>query len=161
MEDEAHNPIDASIPVVEVDSGLLHQDLKNLFTEEVVYDRLSKLDSGKSAIPDGLHPHLLKECASSIAKHLASIFQESLSQGQIPSDWKLANVCPIFKKGSRNLASNYRPVSLTSVACKVMKSVIKSVLTEFANVNHLVTDCQHGFRRGHSCLTNLLESFEL
>ena len=42
-----------------------------------------------------------------------------------------------------------------------MESVIKSVLTEFANVNHLVTDCQHGLRRGRSCLTNLLESFEL
>ena len=103
VEGEVHNPIDASIPVVEVDSGRLHQDLKNLFTEEVVYDRLSKLDSGKSAGP---HPHLLKECASSIAKPRASIFQESSSQGQIPSDWKLANVCPIFKKGPRNLASN-------------------------------------------------------
>jgi hypothetical protein len=63
VEDEAHNPIDASIPVVEVDSGLVHQDQKNLFTEEIVYNRLSKLDSGKSAGPDGLHPHLLKECA--------------------------------------------------------------------------------------------------
>ena len=157
MEDEAHNPIDVSIPVVEVDSGLLHQDLKNLFTEEVVYDRLSKFDSGKSAGPDGLHPHLWKECASSIAKPFASIFQESSSQ----DDWKLANVCPIFKKGSRNLVSYYRPVSLTSVACKVVEQVIKRVLSEFANVNHLVTDYQHGFRGGRSCLINLLESFEL
>jgi Reverse transcriptase (RNA-dependent DNA polymerase) len=52
-------------------------------------------------------------------------------------------------------------VSLTSVACKVMESVIKRVLTEFANDNHLAMDCQHGFRRVRSCLTNLLESFEL
>ena len=57
--------------------------------------------------------------------------------------------------------SNYRPVLLTSVACKVMESVIKSILTAFANFNHIVTDCQHGFRRSRSCLTDLLESFEL
>jgi len=135
VEDEARCLIDTSIPAVEVDSRLLDQHLVNLFTEEVVYKRLSTLDSGKSAGPDGLHPHLLKECASSIAKPLANICQDSLTQGQIPSDWKLANVCPIFKKGSRNVAGNYRPVSLTSVACKVMESVIKGVLTEFANIN--------------------------
>jgi Reverse transcriptase (RNA-dependent DNA polymerase) len=59
------------------------------------------------------------------------------------------------------LAGNYRPVLSTSVACKVMESVIKNVLMEFANENHLVTDYQHGFRRGRLCLTNLLESFEV
>ena len=62
---------------------------------------------------------------------------------------------------SRSVAGNYRPVSLTSVVCKIMESIIKGVLTEFADSNHLVTDVQHGFRRGRSCLTNLLESFEL
>ena len=82
---------------------LVYTNRNSLFTEEVVYDRLSKLDSGKSVGPDGLHPHLLKECGSSIAKPLASIFQESLSQGQIPSDWKLANVLSYFQEGIKEL----------------------------------------------------------
>jgi len=90
---------------------------------------MSEMDKEGSDLSRTGHPHLLKECASSIAKPLPNIFQDSLTQGQIPSDWKLANVCPIFKKGSKNVADNYRPVSLTFVACKVMESVIKGVLT--------------------------------
>jgi len=86
VEDEARCLIDARIPAVDVDSRLLDEHPANLFTEEVVYKRLSAMDSGKSAGQDGLHPHLLKECASSIAKPLAEIFQDSSSQGQIPSD---------------------------------------------------------------------------
>ena len=66
--------------------------------EKLVLDRLLKLDSRKSPGPDGLHPHFLKICAHNIAKPLASIFQESFDTGQLPMDWKQANVCPIFKK---------------------------------------------------------------
>jgi len=69
-------------------------------------------------------------------------------------------VCSILKKGSRNDAGNYRPVSLTSVPCKIMESIIKGAMTKFADENKLVCNQQHGFVRGRSCLTNLLESFE-
>ena len=70
-------------------------------------------------------------------------------------------ICPIFKKGKKNEAGNYRPVSLTSVVCKIMESIIKESLVKYAEANKLIADCQHGFMRGRSCLTNLLESFEM
>ena len=78
----------------------------------------------------------------------------------MPHDWKSANVCPIFKKGSRNDAGNYRPVSLTSVPCKIMEGIIKGELTQLAEEHGLVSGQQHGFVRGRSCLTNLLECVE-
>ena len=67
---------------------------------------------------------------------------------------------PIFKKGSRTDKANYRPISLTSVPCKVMEAMIKDELLSYLEVNKVITDSQHGFVRGRSCLTNLLESLE-
>jgi len=65
-------------------------------------------------------------------------------------------VCPIFKKGSRNSAENYRPVSLTSQICKVFESLVRDTLVRHLEQNCLIQDSQHGFRKGRSCLTNLL-----
>jgi hypothetical protein len=115
------------------------------FTEEIVLNRLLHLDFSKSAGPDSLHPHLLKMCACNLARPLANIFQESFTTSQLPNDWKLANICPIFKKGSRSSAGNYRPVSLTSVPCKIMESIIKGVLTDFIDKKKIISNCQHGF----------------
>lgn len=92
-----------------VDSGFTRETegLRDiLFTQELMLGRLLKLDSSKSPGQDGLHPHLLKMCAHNIAKTLAELFQESFDSGQLPTDWKLANVCPIFEKGSRSTAGN-------------------------------------------------------
>ena len=68
------------------------------------------------------------------------MFTRSLKSGQVPQDWRLANVTPIFKKGSKNLASNYRPISLTSQVCKTMEKLIKGRITEHLNANHLAED---------------------
>ena len=85
------------------------------------------------------------------------ILQRSLDEGVIPNDWKLANVCPIHKKGSKAQASNYQPVSLMSQICKVLESIICTVVVDHLEKYSLIKDSQHGFRRGRSCLTNLLE----
>jgi len=63
---------------------------------------------------------VLRECTEAVAKPLAMIYQKSFDEGVVPENWKEANVSPIFKKLRRADASNYRPVSLTSVPCKVM-----------------------------------------
>ena len=65
-------------------------------------------------------------------------------------------VTPIFKKGNRNKADNYRPVSLTSIIGKTFEAIIRDALVRHLEDNHLITDSQHGFRKGRSCLTNLL-----
>ena len=102
----------------------------------------------------------MKECACEIALPLQLIFQKSFESGSVPRDWRLANITPIFKKGKRNDRGNYRPVSLTSVPCKVMESVVKDAMMEYYTEKSSLSPNRHGFTRGRSCLTNLLETFE-
>ena len=130
------------------------------FSTDSVLKKLQQLPKDKAPGPDGLHPMLLSNCAVAIAEPLALIFQSSFATGLVPSDWKVADIVPIFKKGDRNDPTNYRPVSLTSVPCKVMESLIKDSLKEFLEIKGTISGYQHGFMQGRSCLTNLLESLE-
>jgi len=98
------------------------------------------------------------EAKDEICYPLFIIFKKSLSETCIPEDWKSANITPIYKKGSRTLAENYRPVSLTSQTCKMFEAILRDALVEHLEKNALITDSQHGFRKGRSCLTNLLVS---
>ena len=95
-----------------------------------------------------------------IAEPLSKIYQLSYETGSLPDDWKKAHVVPIFKKGDRTNRENYHPVSLTSVPCKIMESIIKESLVKHLEANKLLCEEQHGFRRVRSCLTNLLETLE-
>ena len=82
--------------------------------------------------------------------------QKSLNTGVVPRDWRTANVAPIFKKGSRSSPGNYRPVSLTSVTCKVMEQIVKDAIVDHLDQNRLMRKSQRGFMRGRSCTTNLI-----
>ena len=116
---------------------------------------LSDLNVQKAPGPDGLIPKVLKECASSIAPILTIIYRKSISTGQLPDDWLTANVTPLFKKGNRSDPSNYRPVSLTSIPCKLLEHIIHSnVMAHLEDYGYL-NDKQHGFRKGRSCETQL------
>ncbi|BHF66453.1 hypothetical protein SprV_0200947000 [Sparganum proliferum] len=95
-----------------------------------------------------------------MSKPLALIFQTSLVTGCLPSDWKSAIITPLFKGGSRASVNNYRPVSLTSICCKIMDKIIKKALMQFLEQHHLLSDAKHGFRSGTSCLRNLLFTLE-
>ena len=130
------------------------------FSHNSVLQKLHRLQPDKSPRPDDMHPMLLKECADVLAKPLSLIFQQSYESGHLPADWKSANVVPIFKKGKRGDVSNYRPVSLTSVPCKVMESLLKDELTKYLETTSMLSKVQHGFCQGRSCLTNFLETFE-
>jgi len=74
----------------------------------------------------------------------------------VTDDWKEANVVLVYKGGSRNVASNYRPISLTSQLCKVFVTIVRDQVIEFLETNVLIRNSQHGFRKGSSYLTNLL-----
>ena len=129
-------------------------------TPSMVAKKLEKLNKFKSSGPDNIHPHLLKETADSLGVPLSMIFQESLRLGETPADWRSANVTPIFKKGDRTDPANYRPVSLTSQICKVMESIVRDQMLEHLECYDLLSDHQHGFREGRSCLSNLLTTLE-
>ena len=104
----------------------------------------------------GYHQNcLIKEIVEQISTPLAKLFNLSL-EGIVSSEWKEANITPLFKKGSRNKPENYRPVSLTSVVCKFLETLIRDHMVELLVKHKLINTSQHGFLKARSCLTNLL-----
>ena len=118
--------------------------------------KLKKLNPSKSPGPDGLHPKVLKEAAEALAEQLAVIFNKTIEEGCVPDGWKVANVTAIYKKGKATSAGNYRPVSLTSVTCKIMEFIIRDHIMKFMDDNKIFSDHQHGFRSGGLCVTQLI-----
>ena len=126
-------------------------------TVEGVQKLYDKLNPYKAPGPDNLQHRILKELSYQIAPVLCNIFKVSLRTGIVPDDWKLANVTPIFKKGSRQLPENYRPVSLTSICCKLMEHILVSRISKHQLDRHgILNDSQLGFRRARSCETQLI-----
>jgi hypothetical protein len=137
------------------------QELKGLrITERAVKAKIRKLRADGAAGPDGLGPLVLKKLVDEIAAPLAMVMRTSLNEGAVPEEWRTANVSPIFKKGQKSDPGNYRPVSLTSVSCRVMEGIIKDQIVGHLERNGLIRSTQHGFMRGRSCTTNLLAFFE-
>ncbi|KAK4821391.1 hypothetical protein QYF61_019292 [Mycteria americana] len=127
---------------------------------EMVSDLLHHLDTHKSMGPDEIHPRVLKELAEELTKPLSIIYQQSWLTGEVPADWRLANVTPMFKKGQKEDPGNYRPVSLTLVLGKLMEQIIVSAITWHVEDNQGIKPSQHGFRKGRSCLTNLISFYD-
>ena len=134
-------------------------------TVEVKVDEVEKLlanlTHGKSAGPDGIPPQILSVAAKELALPLTLLFQLSIDTGQLPLEWKKANVSPIHKKGSRTMPNNYRPVSLTSVVCKVLEKIVRKAVMKHLDENKIITKDQHGFMTGRSCSTQLLDAIDI
>ena len=141
-------PFDSSIDSIEINPPLVEKYLR-------------KLNIGKAAGPDEFFPRMLHEIREAICEPLSIIYNKSLVEGQLPTDWKLATVKPIYKKGKKNMPSNYRPVSLTSVCCKIMERMVRDKVFDYLETNELFSKDQHGFRQGRSCTTQLLDIMEI
>ena len=126
-------------------------------TESGVHNLLKSLKAHKAPGPDQISPRVLKEMANVIAPILTEIFRKSYDSGIIPEDWKTANITPVFKKGKRSDAANYKPISLTCIACKLMEHILTSHIMKHANDHNILYGLQHGFRGGRSCETQLVE----
>ncbi|GAB0199272.1 mitochondrial enolase superfamily member 1 [Grus japonensis] len=107
--------------------------------EDQVRDHLRKLKVHKSMGPDEMHPQVLRELAD-----------------EVPTDWKRGNITPIFKKGKKEDPGNYRPVSLTSVPGTIMEQTLLETMLRHMENKEMISDSQHGFTKGKSCLTNLV-----
>ena len=117
----------------------------NISTEEV-YKLLKNQHPHKATGPDEIPVFIIRAAASQLAPILARIYQRTLDHGEIPQDWRDALVVPIFKKGERHIAANYRPVSLTSISCKILEHIIHSNIMKHFDTNKILTETQHGFR---------------
>ena len=135
------------------------QDLE--LTEDTIVKQLKNLNPNKSAGPDGVNGRIFKELAIEIAPILKLLFDRSINEGQLPYQWKEAHVIALFKKGSKRSANNYRPVSLTSICCKIIEKLIRDAIVDSLEKQGLFHKDQHGFRYGLSCCTQLLEVMEV
>jgi len=128
--------------------------------ESTVVNLLKGLNQNKSPGIDNIHPTFLKELHMELEKPLTIIFNRSLKTKKVPCEWKKARISAIYKKGSKAQASNYRPVSLTSIACKIMEKVIRKHITEHLDRNNLFTEKQFGFMAGRSTSLQLINVLE-
>ena len=95
-----------------------------------------KMKDNKSPGVYGIPPKQLKEIVEQISIPLTKVFNLSLEEGIVPSEWKEANITPLFRKGSRNKSENHRSVSLTPVVCKLLETLIRDHTVEFlVNIN--------------------------
>jgi len=142
----------------DLDKRTVAKNLRNLVvTEDQVLKKLKKLKIDKAPGPDCLHPRILNELQEEMSKILTIIFNKSLEEGSLPKDWKSAHVSAIFKKGNKAMASNYRPVSLTCIVCKVMEAIVRDSIMRHMFEHRLFSSKQFGFIGGRSTVTQLLK----
>ena len=122
---------------------------------------LQTVNISKSPGPDNINPKLLVSLADNqhFVTAITSLFVKCFETGSIPLEWKTANVVALHKKGSKSLASNYRPISLTCIMCKLYEQLIRKHIMN--HVRTSISSKQHGFLPGRSCLSNLLEALDI
>ena len=128
-----------------------------VITPQLVKKKLDNLKVNKSPGPDLLHTRLLKKLSAVLSYPLSIIFRKSVDHGVLPDEWKCANITALFKKGDKKFAGNYRPISLTSVVCKVLESIIRGNIVEHMKSNKLFSDKQFGFISGRSTVLQLIQ----
>lgn len=126
-------------------------------TTDLVRKFIKKLQKPAGAGPDDLPAEFFKQCLPAITYPLSVVFNISLQSGFLPYIWKCAVITPVFKKGSPSDPANYRPISLTCIACKLLESCIKEALLSYLMSHNIITRHQHGFLSKKSTSTQLLE----
>ncbi|RYE16175.1 MAG: reverse transcriptase family protein, partial [Sphingobacteriaceae bacterium] len=125
-------------------------------SEPDVLKALQSMKVNKGSGPDGISPHILKNCAQTLAKPLSVLFCKSLEQGIVPDSLKTSRIRPVFKSGSKNNAANYRPIVIIPSIAKVFETVIYDKIGAY--VNGKVIQNQHGFVKNRSTTTNLMQT---
>ena len=152
----SHSNIDERNANLPPDPGILPEGLQSIeVSEDEVRDLIKCINISKSTGPDKVSPRLLKEAGGTIVPSLTKLFNMSLRLSKVPRSWKLANVLPLFKKGSNSDLNNYRPVSLLSCVSKLLERVIFKHLFNYLRTNMLLSKDQSGFQPGDSTTNQL------
>ena len=139
-------------------AGIPNPNLIDITLEtDEVQKVLEELNPNKAIGPDNIPARILKECAEVLAPNLTRIFNKSLHDGKVPDSWKIANVCPVFKKEEKTDIENYRPISLLSIASKCLERCIFNRI--ILHVGPQLSSHQHGFIAGKSTVIQLLEVY--
>ena len=150
---------DGELPTMDRRTERAMSDL--IITEDEVRKEILLLNINKSCGPDDISPLLLTKLVDYVTDPMTKIMRASVDRGVLPQDWKNAFVSPIYKKGARNLPENYRPISLTSIACKIMEKLVRNTILCHLVENGLLSTKQFGFVSGRSTVTQLLNYLDI
>ena len=153
------NHEDTSTPAFTV-PPIVRRDTEIVLSQEDIEEAISEIKLDSAPGPDGIPAILLKRCAPALSYPIFLLWSESMQSGIVPNFYKRGYISPLFKKGSRCEAGNYRPVTLTSHVVKVYERVVRKHMVNYLEDNSLLTDKQHGFRSSRSCLTQMLDHFD-
>lgn len=131
------------------------------FTEEDIEKMISEIKSTSACGEDGFSALLLKNCKTELSTPLYLLWRHSMDSGEIPSFLKISKIAPIHKGSLKSVPKNYRPVALTSHLIKLFEKILRNKIVKFLEDNNLMNNNQHGFRRFRSCLSQLLEHYDL
>jgi hypothetical protein len=141
----------------------VHQNINKLDTINITYDEvrdtLKTLNVGKASGPDNINNRILKELSEELSVPLCHLFRKSLTACKVPSQWKLANVCAVYKKGDPSIVSNYRPISLLSTISKSLEKIIHKHIFNFFVANNTITSLQSGFVPNDSTTNQLVSIY--
>jgi hypothetical protein len=129
-------------------------------SDEDIMGAIKQIHNDSACGPDGIPVVLLKNCSVQLCTPIKMIWTESYMLGIVPQFYKNSHVAPLYKKGDRARAVNYRPVSLTSHVMKIYERILRKSMVEYLDENNILCSNQHGFRSGRSCLTQLLIHFD-
>lgn len=96
---------------------------------------------------DELSVCLLKKCSYELVLPLTSIFNQSILEGTVPDQLKIAKVVPVYKSENRSLVSNYRPISVLPAISKILEKLVYNRVIDFINEHNILNDSQYGFRK--------------
>jgi hypothetical protein len=113
-----------------------------------------------AAGPDGISAIIFKKLANALAYPLSTIYNLLMQKGTVPQIWKKTIVVPIFKQGNSSIASNYRPISITCITCKIFERCVKDSMLKYFNEHCFISSKQHGFLKKKSTCLNLLECMD-
>ena len=124
-------------------------------TKGYMFNILKNVEVAKAAGTDKILEKFLKDGARILAKPISELCNLSITLGSFSDAFKIAKVKPLFKKGSKTVPSNYRPISLLSLLSKVFERVVLDQTEEFFSLNKILYDYQSGFRKNYSTDTCL------
>ena len=148
------SPEDATTPIL---APKVNTHIENMsIPEKTVLGKLKTINVNKSIGPDDIHPRILFELADLLSAPITTLFNRSIQGEELPADWKLQFVSPIYKKGQRSRAENYRPISLTCILCKMLESMVRSEVLTHLLTTGVLSKRQFGFINGRSTTLQLL-----
>ena len=122
-----------------------------------VLNLIKSLKKGKATGLDGISVRMLKAGKSALCDKLTYLFNQSITKGEVPEQWKHKRICPIYKSGSKTATQNYRPISILPVVSKMLEKIVHEQLYDYLLKTELINPKQSGFRKGHSTATAVIE----